>query len=133
MRATKKSTPKLLLLVAAVFIVVVAGCGSDDAAEEEGAEVTSPSDSPAESAQPAVTQPLPPDVPVPPTDFYDPPLDLDGLIGRPADEAVAWGEAQGFEIVVVVPPDGDVDAAMLPQRLIIRVDERNVVVRAQQG
>jgi len=69
----------------------------------------------------------------PPTAFYDPPLDLSGLEGRSAADAVAWAEAQGFTDVTVAGPNDGVDGKSDPARLVILVDDDGIVARADQG
>ncbi len=86
-----------------------------------------------ESSAPPVTSPLPPDVSTPPTALYDPPLALEDLEGRPAADAVAWAEAQGFTEVAVVGPDDGITPKLDPARLVILVDEEGIVVQAVQG
>lgn len=80
----------------------------------------------------SATLPLPPDVDSPPSSFYDPPLDLEGLVGRPGTEAAEWAKRQGFKTVQIVYPGDDVELPLDPWRMLIFVDEDGIVQRAFQ-
>lgn len=132
------SKPVALKLALAFYLVgvviFVGSCGSPDEAGDT-TETHSPptSGSLTSRAAPITTESLPADLSVPPTGFYEPPLELGGLVGRPSEDAVKWGEAQGFELIVIVPPGGDVETVMLPSRLLVMVDGEGIVLKAQQG
>lgn len=75
---------------------------------------------------------VPDDLAVPPTALYDPPLDLSGLLGLPEQDAVRWGERQGFQIIEVLGPDDGAETDINPTRLSLLVDD-GIVINATQG
>ena len=117
----------VLLLSFAVF-----GCGAEQEPPGSAGD-QSVSSSTSDSSSTSVTRSLPPYASSPPTAFYDPPLDLSGLIGRPASDATAWAEGQGFTDITVSGPNDGVDGKSDPGRLVISVDGSGVVTRVDQG
>ena len=113
-------------LLALLLSFTVFGCGSK---QEPHGSAGGQSD----SSTTSVTHQLPSNVSSPPTAIYDPPLDMSGLIGRPASDATAWAEAQGFTDITVVGPNDGIDSKLDPARLKIFVDDSGIVTEADQG
>ena len=122
---------EIRITIVALALISLLSTGCSSGVEQIGAGTTEQTQE--ESTTTATTMPLPPDLETPPTAYFDPPLDLSGLIGRKASEGVAWGEKNNFQEVFVMDLEGGIDGNAWPARLVLVVDDSDLIVSATQG